>query len=86
MSCFSIFQLNLLEVLDPLQSKFASKEFQGQTNYEDFVRYLHQAKAAATLNQKEEENLNEQLSEFEQKKNRREQKVKKRAESGTMAR
>ncbi len=59
------------EVLEPLEKKFSDKDFDGQINYEDFMRYLMQAKEAAAAERRDEEDMEQQISDFEKRLNRR---------------
>ncbi len=57
--------------MDPLQKKFSDRNFSGQVNYEDLMRYLHQSKEVLASQQRDEERMEQQQSEFEERMNRR---------------
>ncbi len=70
-----ILQIPVSEILDQLQKKFADKDFEGQTNYEDFMRYLQGAKMAREAMLKDEEDMVTKQKEAEEKRNNRRQSV-----------
>ena len=64
MQTYSILQIPILEILDPLKKKFSSREFEGKTNYEDLMRFLQQAKAAQQQQQREDQRMEEQQQQY----------------------
>jgi len=78
--------LPLDEVLEQLQKTFEDKGFQGQTNYEELLRYVQRARAKWIQMQKEDSRMEEQQQEQVQKRTNRRRQVEESQEQPTQNR
>ena len=53
------------DVIPNLQKKFGDKTFSGQTNYEDLVQYLIEAKSRVEQKQRDDHQVHQQSHEIE---------------------